>query len=230
MWYRRAFRHAAAWSLVICILTIAGCGHFYRTPSKARFSLLGGIEKGEIAYPQRVSPDQEQNTPKVSLNKSEIQSVKNGLTIFFREAGSSVEFAPGAAGLPQDWTGYQEFRLKAENPGPENLQILISIKGSRGVLNDTLSLPPGKKTTHRVDLTDLPLTAGIQPPYQPQYIELTSLLAPTGLILHSAKLTGTMLNSSRQVVDQFGQRKNRTWPGKITSEEQLKSGDRKSVV
>ncbi|WP_372948835.1 beta-galactosidase [Mariniphaga sp.] len=208
---------------VLIILIFYGCSRFYKKPVTASFSLITEAQPGETWYPQRATESAEKKSFPVKQFHCDLSHKNGSLNLYFLQPDGFLEFTPESVGLPADWKGYSKLQLKFENSGNRLVNLLISLKGVRGILTDTLTIGPSQKLLFDMDITDLPLTAGNHPPYQPHYIQISGKEHNTELIIHSAKLSGGIPIKSQPVVDRFGQRISKNWPGKIHSEKELTS-------
>lgn len=209
--------------LILILLIFSGCSRFFRKPATASFSLITEAQPGEPWYPQRTTESTDNKSFPVKQFHCDLTQKEGNLNLYFSQPGGFLEFTPVSAGLPADWAGYSKLQLDFENSGNKAVNLILSLKGVRGILTDTVTLGPSEKTRFDMETTDLPLTAGIHPPYQPQYIQISCTEHNTALIIHSAKLSGSIFKKSQPVVDRFGQRISKTWPGKIGSENELKT-------
>jgi hypothetical protein len=178
---------------ILMLVIMTGCSRFYRKPVTASFLLITEAQPGEAWYPQRVTEPADKKFFPVKQFHCDISQKKGSLNLYYSQPGGFLEFTPGSVGLPEDWTGYSKLQINGENPGKRRAKLLISIKGARGILTDTLMLVPSQKIRYDMEIADLPLTAGIYPPWQPQYIQITGMEQNTELIIHSAKLSGSIL-------------------------------------
>lgn len=122
--------------------------------------------------------------------------------------------------LPTNWRPYATLALHLTN-GPTPVTVTLTVLGARCRLSQSIDLPPNATATLPLDLTDLPLTAGIRALYSPNAVEirLTSTEPAPHITLHSLELTGKATHAP--VVDPFGQRRSTTWPTKVRTLEDL---------
>lgn len=208
-------------NFLLIILILYGCSRFYRKPVTASFSLITEAQPGETWYPQRITRSTDKKSIPVKQFHCDLSHNNGSLNLYFLQPGGFLEFTPESAGLPADWAGYSKLQFDFENSGNKAANLIISLKGARGILTDTLILGPSQKIIFDMEITDFPLTAGNHPPYQPQYIQISGTEHNTQLIIHSVKLSGGIPKKSLPVVDRFGQRISKSWPGKIHSEKEL---------
>lgn len=174
--------------LILILLIFSGCSRFYRKPVTASFSLITEAQPGETWYPQRTTESTDNKSFPVKQFHCDLTQKEGNLNLYFSQPGGFLEFTPVSAGLPADWAGYSKLQLDFENSGNKAVNLILSLKGVRGILTDTVTIGPSEKTRFDMEITDLPLTAGIHPPYQPQYIQISCTEHNTALIIHTAKL------------------------------------------
>jgi len=126
--------------LILVLVIFSGCSHLYRKPVTASFLFITEAQPGEPWYPQRVTEPADKKFFPVKQFHCDISQKKGSLNLYFSQPFGFLEFTPGSAGLPADWTGYSKLQLNCENPGKRSAKLLISIKGARGILTDTLML------------------------------------------------------------------------------------------
>jgi hypothetical protein len=119
------------------------------------------------------------------------------LLVTFTRPGSFIEATVEALGLPADWQEFGTLNLNATG------RVQIVVLGARCRL---------ESRTGKVDLTDLPLAAGIQPLFKPTGIRIIAFRRGTVRIRSLRLIPG---RKTLKVVDRFGQRIHATWPGKI---------------
>lgn len=213
--YMNACRYTL-WSLFFLII-LSSCNRWKQQSAEADLRHLHDITESIKHGLQGYLESEHTGSEQCNTVGCDISLEKGELAVIFKNDGSMIEFTPASAALPSDWSSFDEIILTIENAGPGEIRLGVSIKGPRGILEDSVFIKPGQKVKHVTDLTDLPLTAGNQPLYSPQWIQIQSIASETRIILKSLKLKGTLWRGHQTVVDQFGQRKNKTWPGKIKS-------------
>jgi len=159
----------------------------------------------------------------------------------------SVYFRPKAG--VWDWSGYTGLAVDVYNPEPRPLQVNMRVdnEGADGWNNCNqlgTVIPPGRRVTFRLrfnrkgdealwGMRGLPVTG---PKGGGAVLDLTRITAfqiflakPTQehtLILRNFRLYGRNVRDEKVAfpfVDRFGQYRNATWPGKLRSEEELRS-------
>ncbi len=207
--------------LVSGLLFLVGCLQSYRHPVIARFDLFPVQKSGGQQFSQRVDDQPASGDAKVRTEKSSFEIIRGELNVTFLEKGAGIEFTPKAAGLPVNWDGFTKLDIDASCKGRDKLTLVISVLGPRGVLCDTFTISKGS-TLCSLNLADLPLTSGNNPPYEPEMIRIAPETAPAEVTIHSVRLNRSVfMKFPVTVVDRFGQRKNKDWPGKVKSEEDL---------
>lgn len=152
-----------------------------------------------------------------------VTAFESGVLLTLEEPSGLLEVAPSLLNLPASWTDFDDlvFVLQAMTP----LGVTVGAAQGRGRYEETRVLVAGETTRVVLDLADLPLCAGRgeQPdrPFALRYIvkgERGARLRVTSIELRDA---GRPKRSP--VVDEFGQRRRRTWPGKIQGEAELRA-------
>lgn len=144
----------------------------------------------------------------------------SGITLRSDSTYARLEVFPEAIGLPADWDAYRLLSFTVRNPGRHAVTVSTQVTGVRSVLYSTDTLRPGQSRTIRLDLRDLPITAGIRPRlYHPELLRwvLTGPLPNLALHLTDLTLWPLAAGDERAVVDPFGQRIRGNWPGKVRS-------------
>ena len=208
------------WSLVLLII-LSSCNRLKQQSAEADLRHLQNITVSKNHGLQGYLKSERSGSEHFKTDGCHISWGKGELAIIFKNVGSGLAFTPSAAALPGNWSTFDEIIFTIENTGFTDLKLSVSIKGPRGILQDSIFIKSGQKVKHVTALTDLPLTAGNQALYSPQWIQIASIVPEARIILKSIKLRGTFWESHQMVVDQFGQRKSKTWPGKIKSAEEL---------
>ena len=136
---------------------------------------------------------------------------------------SSISLAIPPLVLPVDWTGYGQLEVELLAPKSDET-IELTLIGTRSRLALQTLCQRGKSTVLRLDLTDLPLIQGIRPSRQPQTIRLAPVRRSGETCVISLKKIGLVPlkeNKHPPVLDEYGQRINAQWPGKITCDSDL---------
>ncbi len=142
-----------------------------------------------------------------------------------RLPGAFVEAVPAALGLPEDWCGYGRLTLDLAAPDAE-VRVALVVSGLRCRLRTEHDLAAGEEARLVLDLSDLPLTAGLAPAWRPTAVRIearwlggdtTRRLRLKELCLESTEETGG------PCVDRFGQRARTAWPGKLAREDEFRA-------
>lgn len=149
----------------------------------------------------------------VETEKANFLVDEEGLKIDFEENGR-FQCTPAAIGLPESWFRMRKLDLilSAEGEG----RLLFEVYGSRTRLIDTLLLNPGR-SAYSVDITEVPLLGGIES--RPLYIRLSTVEPQTVLV---TAISMAKENTHPFLVDRWGQRARKSWPGKVASLAELR--------
>lgn len=168
----------------------------------------------------------------VTLDHCRLQHAGSDLAITFNQPEAQVEASVTSLQLPRDWRDFS--RLQAYVAAMDlPLTLDLVVLGARCRLIESVSLVPGQPLTIDLDLFDLPLAAGIRPLFEPAAVRLVARwhpdAAPRAVRLASLTLIPDPTRAELPRVDAFGQRISTTWPGKITSlEDLIASGQREA--
>lgn len=160
--------------------------------------------------------------------------VEDKLQINFEKPDASFEATSEAWNLPGAWKGYDKLRVEVElKGGPATVSLLVV--GARCLLADREEMAGDRSDAIVVDLRDLPLTAGIRSMYEPTGIRLQANWeggeATRTVIVSKLELIADGSNEGKFVVDKFGQRASKNWPGKVKKvEDMLEHRDREAEV
>lgn len=215
--------NACRFTLLGCLLLVifSSCNRWKQKSAEANLQYLQNIPERHSLEFQGDHQSDTTNSSLIIADGCRLSYEKGALTIFFEKTDARLAFSPSSALLPARWSSYNEIIFKLENTGTSEILLVVEVKGPRGILQDTIFIKAGEKLTHRTSLADLPLTAGNQDPYSPQWVQIQSFSPFARLVLRSLRLKGNLLGGHQTVVDQFGQRKNKTWSGKIKSVAEL---------
>lgn len=136
-----------------------------------------------------------------------------GVTLHFEDAkGGRMEVDRGYVELPGDWEGYSALAVHVGQVSGLK-SIRVTVVGARCLLGETFDLSTEGDEVLLLTIDDLPLAAGKQPPWEPHAIRLEATGKGT------LELRGMALQPRDRpappVVDRYGQRRSRDWPGKI---------------
>ncbi|MFP4356531.1 MAG: hypothetical protein ACLFUJ_15565 [Phycisphaerae bacterium] len=146
-----------------------------------------------------------------------------GLKLTFHSPGAWFQAAPQAMNLPEDWQRFGRLALtldKASSP----VEVLVEVRGARCRLPLAHTVQPESlPATLEMDLADLALAAGTRELYKPSAIRIAAEFTTPGAVeLTVSKLELIETDTAGgAVVDRFGQRRNTTWPLKVTDEAEL---------
>ncbi len=174
-------------------------------------------EGGERAAPRKPTR-YHQSTVRVLPGRAGLQ-----LTCF--DSTGFAEAVTGALCLPADWQAYQTLRVRAANSSRAPLRVRVTVAGVRGLLSSESTLPPGQTGTISTDLRDLPLTAGVEAPFQPVALRIGVRVGtyPAEVHLLDVELLRAEGAGPASVADAFGQRIRGEWPEKVTHAEELRA-------
>jgi len=160
--------------------------------------------------------------PEVVLTDLKVASpAAGGVTLTVARSGGNLEATPRGLGLPIDWREFGQLTAMIEADEPVECELVVLLP--RGRLGVARRLVPGEPQLLSLDLADMPLAAGVRPLYDANGIRL---------IFHwdddrprTLRLSRLGLESASSprgpVVDRFGQRRNRSWDGKLIDEAEL---------
>jgi hypothetical protein len=164
----------------------------------------------------------------VILDGAAARGAAGGLEIAFARSGGKFEAALGALDLPADWTGGKTLRLTAVCVG-RPVHIDLVLVNARCRMSTGADLGPGQAAELVMELLDLPLAGGKEPPCRPTAVRVeaawegpadTRTVVVNDLLLETVETGGA---GRQPCVDRFGQRMTATWPGKIADEADLRS-------
>lgn len=128
--------------------------------------------------------------------------------------------------LPANWRGYEKVEIAVTN-GAKPLTIECMIVGTRGRILDRRDLAPSESATFVLDAGDVPLIQGKHPPFEPNGIRIAVLWEGSheerDFTINAVTMLPRKQDGVRPCVDRFGQRITGRWPGKVSSEEELRA-------
>ncbi len=147
------------------------------------------------------------------------------LDVAFASSAGRIEASPSALELPDDWQAYGRLRLSLTAPDAA-VRVGLTVVGARCRLRDECDLAGGETAEIELDLSDLPLAAGVRPLYEPAAVRISAWWVG-GDTTRQVLLGDLVLEAAPErkapqpVVDRFGQRIHASWPGKVASEGDL---------
>lgn len=199
--------------LFLSLLTLASCRPVGQQLYRADFDLIGPDKISKTSENQRISGGPSQISRKPVEAGGAIWGISGGeLVLEFEERGY-FSITPEVIGLPASWNRMKTLQI---NVRTDSATILfLEVYGSSARIRDTLHLEEGR-STHCVDVREVPLIGGIQ--CEPDRIRITSPSSSAVTIKSMNLIKGPQ---QPVVVDRWGQRVLRNWEGKIHSEQQL---------
>jgi hypothetical protein len=160
----------------------------------------------------------------VVLSNVEIQLANNGSVLLnFTDSAGGINFSPERVKLPASWEKCTKLVIKLQNENSFPTTVSFGIRGRwlRGM--NEFTLQSGESKTLSYSLNELSLIGPKESPYSPAFIAIEASGKAKNWNLKIASLTlETDENwNAEPVVDRYGQRKNTSWEGKITSDNML---------
>jgi hypothetical protein len=169
----------------------------------------------------------------------------------FSKDGGSVEADIATLGLAENWKDIRSLTAEIQN-GDSPCLLTFTLVCARGRLIETRELQPGERMEILLDVTDMPLAQGIQPPWSPSALRFSAQWGDTWqdegvLCIHdnlwpqtqnNSPISLTLLSLGAQkrdgenitpVVDRFGQRLSAEWPNKVHSEADLEQNRTREI-
>ncbi len=148
-----------------------------------------------------------------------------GLQIKYTDTTGYAEISNKLFGFPQNWKEYRYLQFNVYNPSKANLKLVLAVCGNNSVLGDTVTLFSNNKVFYKLNLSDLPLTGDNTSIYEPTSLRFygKSSISSFTIIITGLKLIISDITKPNPVIDQYGQRINASWRGKIRSVQYLKS-------
>ncbi|MEM1136870.1 MAG: beta-galactosidase [Bacteroidota bacterium] len=160
------------------------------------------------------------------LNFNVLEIANQKLLLQGQSNSATLKVFPEVLRFPSDWEKIEQLTVEIDNPGANKIEIELGVEGVRNFLSENRAIAANSKTKLALPLKDLPLTAGNKAPYRPKYIYITCKSPANNftISLQEMVLVEDKLLKPRPVVDQFGQRINKSWQGKIMQESALIEG------
>lgn len=160
----------------------------------------------------------------VTLTHARVEAASGGagVELHLDQTGGSMEWVPTVVGWPTSWQGQAQLRIRVT--ANEALSVEGVVVLPRGRLGETRAVGAGETVDLRVNLVDMALAAGTQPIDEPVAVRLIARWndpRPRVLRIEALELE-TREGARGPVIDRFGQRLHRTWPGKVVEEAELR--------
>jgi hypothetical protein len=161
----------------------------------------------------------------VELRDAACRATGDGVAVTFAQSGASLQATIPALELPRDWQSFGSLRVETAN-GPQPVTLELAVVGARCRLSRRRRLGESERASVEVDLSDLPLAAGIRPPYEPGAVAFAATWEGGGagreIIIRDLSLRPARRSPSA-CADRFGQRRSTNWPGKIRTVRELRA-------
>jgi hypothetical protein len=162
--------------------------------------------------------------PDVALDGASVSVDGAALRIVCERPGARVELTPDVLRLPRNWSGFADLELRVAADRAVTLAVTVVLP--RGRLTRAFDVAEGRPVTVTLPLADSALASATRPLHEPNGLRLEASWRARDAFPRVVRVETLTLRPRvgppAPIVDAFGQRASTTWPGKVTSLDDLR--------